>query len=74
MDPKKRNILLGECKFRSSSVTLADFTHMQTKFTPAYKKSRLHYALFSESGFTDEVIRVSKEQDILLITPEMLVE
>lgn len=74
-DREKANFLLGECKHKNSAVDLSDLTKMQEKFTPKTKSARVHYWLFSKSGFTDGVVRAAAEQEgIRLVTAEQLIE
>ncbi|MCL2580224.1 MAG: ATP-binding protein [Oscillospiraceae bacterium] len=73
IDPKKQHFLIGECKYKNSAVALAELTALREKWRPKSDKNKLHYCLFSKSGFTDEVVRVSKTDGIMIATAEDVV-
>jgi len=73
-DSKKQNFLLGECKYRNSTITLSELTALREKWKPKKDKTGLSYYLFSKSGFTDEVIRVSKADGVMIVTASEVVQ
>ncbi len=73
MDAKKEQFLLGECKFKNSPFTYADFVRMTEKFVPQKRNSAVHYYLFSKSGFSGEVEKAAEEQGISLVAVKDLV-
>ena len=66
VDAREKNYILGECKFRNSKVTTADWNHMREKFSPADKDARCFYYLFSRSGFSDGMKKTAREEKIYL--------
>jgi AAA+ ATPase superfamily predicted ATPase len=53
-DRGAKNILIGECKFRSSLVTRGDLDKLAEKYAPA--KTKISYSLFSKSGFSQDLL------------------
>lgn len=66
-DPGQDNLLVGECKFRNSPFSLAEMDSMLTKFVPEKSGTRVHYYLFSRSGFTDGVKKRATEKGVHLV-------
>lgn len=66
LDSTKRQILLGECKYRNAPFDLAEFHHMRSKYAPPVQDAAIHYCLFSKSGFCDELRRFAEEEKIML--------
>jgi len=56
----KKNILLGECKFKNSAFDLSDFNNLKAKFSTD-NKIKIYYYLFSKSGFTKDVKSLESE-------------
>jgi AAA+ ATPase superfamily predicted ATPase len=54
VDRGMKNILLGECKFRNSEMTLRDLEGLAGKYTPP--DATVSYCLFSKSGFSRALI------------------
>lgn len=69
----KNKFIIGECKFKNSAFNLSELQSTIAKFKPKKKTAKIYYYMFSKSGFTDEVIRQSKQMDVMLVTiDEML--
>lgn len=66
-DPDKTNFLLGECKFKNAAFDLAQLNATLAKFKPKRETAKVYYYLFSKSGFSPNVHRASKDQEICLI-------
>jgi len=66
LDSTKRQILLGECKYRNAPFDLAEFHHMRSKYAPPVQDAAIYYYLFSKSGFCDELRRFAEEEKIML--------
>lgn len=66
VDYQKANLLLGECKYKHSSVDVKDLKHLQNKLTVPNKE--VYYYFFSKSGYTKPAIDYAKENNIRLIT------
>ena len=63
-----RNILLGECKWTTAKLNMAVVEQLRKKAALLAKLNAytIHYAFFSKSGFTADVIRRA-EQDLFLL-------
>jgi AAA+ ATPase superfamily predicted ATPase len=68
IDNERKNFILGECKFKNSIFSVSDYNNLKSKFSPRNENTKLYYYLFSRSGFTEELQRISKEESIKLIT------
>ena len=66
VDYKKEQYLLGECKYRNSKFSLADWTRMKEKFK-GHDGNQLYYYLFSKSGFSEDVIEITKKEPVCLV-------
>ncbi len=55
-DAKKQNILLCECKYKNSPVSVGDLIALKAIFNPKNPNAKLFYYLFSKSGFTADVL------------------
>ena len=65
----EKNILLGECKFKNSKVNISDYNNLKMK----YKSDKnIYYYLFSKSGFSEELIKLSETENIELVSLETL--
>lgn len=67
--------MVGECKFKGSPFSYAEYLDTVAKLTPLKEKAKFYYALFSESGF-DEKIREEaekKEREVRLYTLDQIV-
>jgi uncharacterized protein len=66
------DILLAECKWSNSRVGVNVFRDFQAKAgmleTGLIAGRSIRFALFSKSGFTNDMIRVARNQDITLFT------
>ncbi len=71
-DSKRRNLILGECKFRNSKFSLSDYMNLKRKFVPSGEDIKVYYYLFSKSGFSSELTRISDEENITLISMDEL--
>lgn len=69
----RRNALLGEARWRRKKMGMGDLEKLQDKGRRWLGEERgweLWYALFSRSGFSDELLAHTGESNLLLITPE----
>lgn len=69
---ERSSYLLGECKFRSAPLTMAELTATLGKFRPPADNAKLYYYLFSKGGFTAEVQRAADVHGIRLLGVEEL--
>lgn len=51
-----KEYLVGECKFRHSPFAYSEYLDMKEKLTPQKERAKFYYALFSESGFDDQIV------------------
>lgn len=76
LDPQTNTLLLGECKWTNSPVgtdLLADLESLEQDVRWNGADRTVSYALFSRSGFTDELERLTDDRpDLYLYTPEEL--
>ncbi len=59
--------LLGECKFKNASLDLADMNVALAKFKPKKKTAKVFYYLFSKSGYSSDVQKAARQQDVHLV-------
>lgn len=56
-----KQYLVGECKFKHSPFSFADYLDVEAKLTPLKEKAKFYYALFSVSGFDKRIQNAGKE-------------
>ena len=67
-DVNQSNYLLGECKFKNDAFDMQDFIHLKEK-SGMMQDSKIHYALFSKSGFTEALTaKAESDESISLFT------
>ena len=70
LDPDGHNLILGECKFWNEPIGLGILRALEKK-APSVSWNRddrkVHYILFSISGFTDELQAIAKEREDVLL-------
>ena len=65
---ERSDYLLGECKWRSAPIGIETFLDLQRKSVVFGKApEQLWFALFSKSGFTDEVKNLAKKRENVLL-------
>ena len=64
-DVKSKHYILGECKFRNSEMSVADFNRLKSKKGIVKQGAEVRYALFSKSGFSDGLLAAVKEDNSL---------
>ena len=63
----QRNLLLGECKYRSKAVGVQELESLRLKGEFVQAKGRqLHYLLASKSGFTNELLAL-QDPHVMLV-------
>jgi hypothetical protein len=65
-----KEYFVGECKFKSSPFTYAEYLNSLAKLTPLKQKAKFYYALFSESSFDEKIV---KEANVALYDLEEIV-
>lgn len=63
----KKKYLIGECKFKGSPFRYAEYLDTQAKLTPQKKEAEFFYALFSESGFEEQIGQVAEKDPRLYL-------
>ena len=61
-----KEYLVGECKFKKSPFSYSEYLDTMAKLGPQKQKAKFYYALFSESGFDDKIIREAERADVRL--------
>lgn len=64
--------LFGECKFRRRSMPLSVYRELVDDVSLIRTDLTKHYALFSISGFTDELTEVAQGEGVVLVGPDEL--
>ncbi|HEY8486398.1 MAG TPA: ATP-binding protein [Limnochordales bacterium] len=80
LNPEEGHLLVGEAKWWSSPVGLNVLRELELAARRLVEHSgglwkrppRVHYALFSRSGFTGELVEHARRHDVLLVGPEEL--
>jgi AAA+ ATPase superfamily predicted ATPase len=67
VDANSTQYFLGECKFRNSIMGISDLKKLQEKSSFIKTDAMIHYALFSKSGFTEELIELGKTEGNLIL-------
>lgn len=60
-----KEYLVGECKFRNSPFSYAEYLDTKAKLGPQKEKARFCYALFSESGFDEKIVAEAEASENL---------
>lgn len=74
VDAEKRRFLIGECKYRNSSVALSDFAALKRKWSMVGQGEDAEFFMFSKSGFSHEVMEAAQAGQVSLITAEEIVQ
>jgi hypothetical protein len=64
------NIILGECKFKNSKMTISDYENLKQKYNTDKK---IYYYLFSKSGFDDNLLSI-KDTNLKLVNLENIIK
>lgn len=75
VDNQHKRLFLGECKYHTKPVDVAVYSALQEKgqskeLTAAFKGYEVVYGLFSQSGFTDRLAEMAKENPNLILIQE----
>ncbi|MBE6105710.1 ATP-binding protein [Anaerovibrio lipolyticus] len=63
--------LLGECKFRHQKAGEDVLRHLQQKFPVNKYKGKYYYVIFSFYGFTEDLLKVAADENVLLVGDEV---
>jgi len=69
----EKEYLVGECKFKKSPFSYSEYLDTVAKLNPQKQKAKFYYALFSENGFDEKVIREAEKTDMSLYPLETIV-
>lgn len=68
-----KEYLVGECKFKKSPFSYSEYLDTAAKLDPQKQQAKFYYALFSESGFDEKLIREAGKTELQLYSLEMIV-
>lgn len=68
-----KEYLVGECKFKKNPFSYSEYLDTVAKLNPQKQKAKFHYALFSENGFDDKIVREVEKADVSLYSLETIV-
>ncbi|MCM1049197.1 MAG: ATP-binding protein [Clostridiales bacterium] len=68
-----KEYLVGECKFKNSPFSYAEYLDTIAKLNPQKQGAKFYYALFSESGFDDRIVKEAERKDVKLYSIETIV-
>ncbi|MCL4373600.1 MAG: ATP-binding protein [Candidatus Marsarchaeota archaeon] len=69
LNEKSKDILFGECKWSSEKIGISAYNELKrkSKHVQWHNDDRHeHFALFSKSGFTDEMAKIAEKEHVLL--------
>lgn len=72
-DVNSKNILLGECKYTNSAVSISELSALSAKCEQLSSKGRVYYCLFAKKSFSSEIKKMANKQELMAITAEDLV-
>jgi uncharacterized protein len=75
IDPEKKRIIFGECKWSSKPVgtnVLLDLKKKTSNVQWEFGKRKESFILFSKSGFTDDMIKLAKKEGVYLVHGDRL--
>ena len=70
VDRKTGNVLVGECKWTNKKMNSKDLDHLMKRSATLsrVKEYKIHYALFSKSGFTSSLMKRARKENVFLFT------
>ncbi|MCD7818785.1 MAG: ATP-binding protein [Lachnospiraceae bacterium] len=69
----EKEYLVGECKFKGHPFTYSEYLDTAAKLSPLKENAKFTYALFSESGFDEELTVEAQKPGLLLYPLETIV-
>ncbi|HEY5586490.1 MAG TPA: ATP-binding protein [Ruminiclostridium sp.] len=63
---EKEENIVGECKWQNTKVGIKDLEHLKSKIEKV-KISKAYYYMFSKSGFTNELIKLSEKDEYVAL-------
>ncbi|MCD7862460.1 MAG: ATP-binding protein [Lachnospiraceae bacterium] len=69
----EKEYLVGECKFKGHPFTYSEYLDTAAKLAPLKETAKFTYALFSESGFDEQLTAEARNSGLLLYPLEAIV-
>lgn len=73
VDRDAKQYLVGECKFKGTPFSYAEYLDTMAKLTPLKETAKFYYALFSESGFDKRIADCAAGEKTQLYTLDQIV-
>lgn len=73
LEQSRNKMLLGECKYRNTPVSMSDVKHLQAKSIEGMRGKEVYYWFFSKSGYTKDVANMADSGDITIVTVDEMV-
>lgn len=73
VDRNAKQYLVGECKFKGTPFSYAEYLDTMAKLTPLKETAKFYYALFSESGFDKRIADCAAGEKTQLYTLDQIV-
>ena len=73
IDRDAKQYLVGECKFKGTPFSYAEYLDTMAKLTPLKGKAKFYYALFSESGFDPKIMDCAASNETQLYDLDRIV-
>jgi AAA+ ATPase superfamily predicted ATPase len=67
IDRDEREYLIGECKFKTRPFEYSEYLNTTAKLSHLKDKAEFYYALFSESGFDEKIIKEAENKKNLTL-------
>ena len=64
--PHHKEYLVGECKYKNSAFTYAEYLDTRAKLAPMKQDTKFYYALFSKNGFDEKILAEAKNDALKL--------
>lgn len=64
--PHHKEYLVGECKYKNSAFTYAEYLDTRAKLAPMKQDAKFYYALFSKNGFDEKILAEAKNDTLKL--------
>lgn len=72
VDHQSKHYLLGECKYKASPFDLRDYKTLKSKWENT-GDTECSFYLFSQSGFTEQVLQLEAEEKLVCISMDQMV-
>lgn len=65
---KVSEYLIGSCKFKNDKIGVDELELLEHYAMVFAREIKYHYVIFSLGGFTDELLSVARERNVMLFT------